>query len=57
MPAAWRINFEEACIVTPALRIDGIKADVVALYERLRKATEEEKRRRGVRVLDAERVA
>ena len=22
MPAAWRINFEEACIVTPALRID-----------------------------------
>ena len=42
---------------TPALRIDGIKADVVALYERLRQATEEEKRRRGVRVLDAERVA
>ncbi|HKU89747.1 MAG TPA: UDP-N-acetylmuramate dehydrogenase [Steroidobacteraceae bacterium] len=23
MPAAWRINFEEACIVTPALRIDA----------------------------------
>jgi len=22
VPAAWRINFEEACIVTPALRID-----------------------------------
>jgi UDP-N-acetylmuramate dehydrogenase len=23
VPAAWRINFEEACIVTPALRIDA----------------------------------
>ena len=22
MPAAWRIKFEEACIVTPSLRID-----------------------------------
>ncbi len=38
----------------PVLRIDGIKTDVVALYERVRKATEAEKRRRGVRVLDME---
>ena len=39
---------------TPSIRIDGIKTDVVALYERLRYATEQEKRRRGVRVVDAE---
>lgn len=39
---------------TPEIRIDGIKTDVVALYERLRYCTEQEKRRRGVRVVDAE---
>jgi uncharacterized membrane protein YdbT with pleckstrin-like domain len=39
---------------TPEIRIDGIRTDVVALYERLRYATEQEKRRRGVRVIDAE---
>ncbi len=39
---------------TPEVRIDGIKTDVVALYERLRFATEQEKRRRGVRVMDIE---
>jgi uncharacterized membrane protein YdbT with pleckstrin-like domain len=39
---------------TPEIRIDGIKTDVVALYERLRFATEAEKRRRAVRVLDVE---
>jgi uncharacterized membrane protein YdbT with pleckstrin-like domain len=39
---------------TPEIRIDGIKTDVVALYERLRFATEQEKKRRGVRVLDVE---
>lgn len=39
---------------TPELRIQGIRTDVVALYERLRFATEQEKRRRGVRVVDAE---
>jgi uncharacterized membrane protein YdbT with pleckstrin-like domain len=38
----------------PVVRIDGIKADVIALYERLRKATEAEKRRRGVRMVDME---
>lgn len=39
---------------TPEIRIEGIKTDVVALYERLRYCTEQEKRRRGVRVIDAE---
>ena len=39
---------------TPEIRIEGVKTDVVALYERLRYATEQEKRRRGVRVLDVE---
>ena len=39
---------------TPELRISDVKTDVVALYEKLRFATEQEKRRRGVRVVDAE---
>jgi uncharacterized membrane protein YdbT with pleckstrin-like domain len=39
---------------TPELRIDGIRANVVGLYERLRTATEKEKLRRNVRVLDIE---
>jgi uncharacterized membrane protein YdbT with pleckstrin-like domain len=39
---------------TPQLRIEGLKTDVVALYEKLRTATENEKRRRGVRVVDYE---
>jgi hypothetical protein len=38
----------------PDLRIDGLKTDVTALYERLRKASEEEKVRRGVRLIDTE---
>lgn len=41
---------------TPALKLAGLSTDVVQLYERLRKATEQEKRRRGVRVLDADPV-
>lgn len=39
---------------TPVLRLEGLKTDVVQLYERLRSATEAEKRRRGVRVVDYE---
>lgn len=39
---------------TPDVRLFGLKTDVMALYERLRKATEEQKRHRGVRPLDAE---
>jgi len=39
---------------TPELRIEGLRTDVVALYERLRFATEQEKKKRGVRVLDIE---
>jgi uncharacterized membrane protein YdbT with pleckstrin-like domain len=41
---------------TPEIRIDGIKTDVVALYERLRYCTEQEKKKRGVRVVDVEPV-
>jgi uncharacterized membrane protein YdbT with pleckstrin-like domain len=36
----------------PKVEIIGIKTDVLALYEQLRKATEEQKIRRGVRTLD-----
>jgi len=39
---------------TPNLDIRGIKTDVVALYERLRQATEADKRARGVRMVDYE---
>lgn len=39
---------------SPELRLDGLKTDVMALYETLRKATEEMKRTRGVRTVDAE---
>jgi uncharacterized membrane protein YdbT with pleckstrin-like domain len=38
----------------PEVRIENIKTDVVALYERIRAATESEKRKRGVRVMDLE---
>jgi len=37
---------------TPVVRIDALRTDVVALYERLRVATEAAKQKRGVRVLD-----
>ncbi len=40
---------------TPEIRLAGIRTDVVALYERLRVATEADKRARGVRVVDFER--
>ncbi|MSP25121.1 MAG: PH domain-containing protein [Myxococcales bacterium] len=39
------------------LILSGLKTDVVALYEALRRATEDEKRRRGVRVVDYEVTA
>ena len=39
---------------TPELRIQHIKTDVVALYERVRAATEADKARRGVRLVDYE---
>ena len=40
---------------SPVVNIDGIRTDVVALYERLRAATEAEKTRRGgVRLMDIE---
>ena len=39
---------------TPELNVREIKTDVVALYEKLRVATEAEKTRRGVRMVDYE---
>jgi uncharacterized membrane protein YdbT with pleckstrin-like domain len=39
---------------TPALALRGLSTDVVELYEALRRATEQQKRRRGVRVLDGD---
>ncbi len=41
---------------TPAIKLMRLSTDVVALYERLRTATENEKRKRGVRVLDADPI-
>jgi uncharacterized membrane protein YdbT with pleckstrin-like domain len=39
---------------TPELRITEIKTDVIALYERLRQATEKDRAARGVRMVDYE---
>ncbi|MCA9592182.1 MAG: PH domain-containing protein [Myxococcales bacterium] len=39
---------------TPEVHLDALSTNVVALYERLRAATETEKLRRGVRVVDYE---
>lgn len=39
---------------SPELNVCGIKTDVVDLYERLRAATEADKARRGVRMVDYE---
>jgi uncharacterized membrane protein YdbT with pleckstrin-like domain len=39
---------------TPELHLVGLKTDVVALYEKLRAATEIEKARHGARVIDYE---
>ncbi len=45
---------EAADRTTAEVRIEGIRTDVRDLYERLRDATEADKRSRGVRVLDVE---
>ena len=39
---------------SPVVPVSNIKTDVVVLYERIRAATETEKRKRGVRVMDME---
>ena len=39
---------------TPNMELRGIHTDVVALYDRLRAATEQDRARRGVRILDNE---
>jgi len=48
------LNLKTVDRTTPNLDIKGIKTDVVALYERLRQATEADKRARGVRMVDYE---
>ncbi|CAN5584548.1 hypothetical protein BH09MYX1_BH09MYX1_54140 [soil metagenome] len=40
---------------TPEVRIEGIRANVDALYERMRASAEVEKQRKGVRLMDVER--
>jgi uncharacterized membrane protein YdbT with pleckstrin-like domain len=37
---------------TPKLRVDGLKTDVVQLYEQLRVLTEADKKMRGVRLIE-----
>lgn len=54
MMGTGNIVLEAMDKTTPEVRIDGVKTDVVALYERLRYATEQAKKKRGVRVLDVE---
>lgn len=39
---------------TPDVTLAGLRTDVIALYEKLRTATELERQRRGVRVIDYE---
>lgn len=48
------IVLESSDKTSPEIRIDRVKTDVNALYERLRFATEQEKRHRNVRVVDFE---
>ncbi|MBM4358983.1 MAG: PH domain-containing protein [Deltaproteobacteria bacterium] len=38
----------------PEIRIDAVKTDIRGLYENLRRATELERQRRGVRLVDSE---
>ncbi len=56
MVGTGNIVLEAMDKTTPEVRITGVKTDVMALYERLRFATEQEKKKRGVRVLDVEPV-
>jgi len=37
---------------TPTLRVEGIRTDIVALYEALRRSTEQDRVRRNVRTVD-----
>ena len=56
MMGTGNIVLEAMDKTTPEVRIDGVKTDVVALYERLRYCTEQEKKKRNVRVIDQEPV-
>jgi membrane protein YdbS with pleckstrin-like domain len=48
------VTFETLDKTSPEVRIQGIATDVVGLYERLRTATEQAKRQRGVQLVDME---
>ncbi len=48
------ITLEAMDKTTPEIRITNVKTDVVKLYEKLRYSTEQEKKKRQVRVLDIE---
>jgi hypothetical protein len=39
---------------TPEVALGGLKTDVIALYEKLRAATEVDRKKRGVRMVDYE---
>ena len=54
MVGTGNLHLEAMDKTTPELRIRALPTDVVALYEQLRRATEQEKRKRGVRVMDVE---
>ncbi len=56
MVGTGNIVLEAMDKTTPEVKISGVKTDVMALYERLRFATEQEKKKRNVRVLDVEPV-
>jgi uncharacterized membrane protein YdbT with pleckstrin-like domain len=48
------ITLEAMDKTSPEVKIAGIKTNVMVLYERMRTATENEKLKKGVRVLDTE---
>ena len=48
------VNLRTLDQTSPEVPVSNIKTDVVALYERIRAATEVEKKKRGVRVMDME---
>ena len=48
------ITLEAMDKTTPEVKITGIKTNVMVLYERMRAATEAEKQKKGVRLMDTE---
>jgi uncharacterized membrane protein YdbT with pleckstrin-like domain len=54
MLGTGNLVIQSADRTTPEVHVDEIRADVKELYEQLRRATETEKQRRGVRLVDME---